>query len=258
MKSTPILVATLVLPLGVGLFLAAAPAPAEARPEYANKEKKNCAFCHVNPKGGGPRTAKGDEYEKNGHKFLAPGFGENSAFTTEANGKAFDLVRKAIEIEHWADALKRLAELKSREKKGAGAQLVMNTEATVDGKGRDLLKAAKDAIVAGKVEEAADAVVRVETEFKGRDAAKDLSKVKADLAKLPGGADADKAARAKEPQRLLWLDALMKEAAGDVPGAVRLLNDLLAKYPGGPYATDAKTKHDALAPPPAGSPPGMM
>lgn len=258
MDRTPLLAATLASLLAAGLALSAAPRAASAKPEYAKKENKECAYCHVNPRGGGARSEKGVEYEKNNHKFLVGGgYGEDKAFASEANGKNFDLVRKAIAIEHWMDALKRLSDLKAREKKGPAAQLVMNTEASVDGKGRDLVKAAKDAIVAGKVQDAADAMVRVEAEFKGRDAAKDLTKVRTDLEKMPGGKEAATAARAVEPQRVMWLDAQMKEAAGDTANAVRILNDLLTKFPAGPFATDAKTKVDALSKPVGGAPPAM-
>ena len=49
--------------------LLAAPRSASALPAYAAKEGKACGYCHVNPAGGGPRTAKGKQYEANGHKF---------------------------------------------------------------------------------------------------------------------------------------------------------------------------------------------
>jgi hypothetical protein len=239
--------------LAAGMAVTAAAPGVEARPEYAKKEGKDCSFCHVNPKGGGPRTPKGDEYAKNGHKFPPQGYGQDSAFTTEANGKAFELVKKAMELEHWLDALTRIKELKSKEKKGPAAQLLLNTENQVDGKGDDLAKSAREAVTSGKVQEASEALVRVETEFKGRRAGPGATKIRSDLEKLPGAKEALEAAKALETQRLLWLDASMKEAAGDVPSAIRLLTDLLAKFPGGPFSTDAKTKLDALkaAPPPA-------
>ena len=231
--------------LAAGLSLAVPPKPADAKPEYAKKEGKECAYCHVNPKGGGARTAKGDEYSKNNHKFppTAPTFGEDKAFSSEANGKAFDLVQKALGFQHYADAARRLGELKSKEKKGStGAQKLATTEGVLDGKGRDLVKAAKDAIEGGKAQEAADAIARVETEFKGRDPAKDVAALRTSLLKLPGGKEADTAAKAIEPQRLAYFDALMKDAEGNRTGALHVLNDLLAKFPDGPFATDAKTK----------------
>jgi hypothetical protein len=217
---------------------------AEAKPEYARKEKKDCAFCHTSAKGGGARNAKGEEYAKNGHKFppVAGGFGEDKAFANEANGKAFELVRKAIEIGHWSDAYRRLAALKPKEKKGPGAQLLMNTEAQVDGRGRDLVKAAKDAMVAGKTTEAAEAILRLETEFKGREPAKEVSRLRADLVKMPGGKEADLAAKPVEARRLLFLDALMKDAEGQRPAAIQVCQQLLEQGPEAPFSADAKKK----------------
>lgn len=49
--------------------LVAVPRSATALPAYAAKEGKACGYCHVNPAGGGERTAKGKQYEANGHKF---------------------------------------------------------------------------------------------------------------------------------------------------------------------------------------------
>jgi hypothetical protein len=46
-----------------------APRSASALPAYSQKEGKACGYCHVNPAGGGPRTAKGKQYQANGHKF---------------------------------------------------------------------------------------------------------------------------------------------------------------------------------------------
>jgi len=40
-----------------------------AKPEYAEKEKKECAFCHVNPAGGGDRNAHGQYYARNNHSL---------------------------------------------------------------------------------------------------------------------------------------------------------------------------------------------
>ncbi len=49
--------------------LVAASQSAQATPAYAAKEGKPCGYCHVNPAGGGPRNAKGKQYQANGHKF---------------------------------------------------------------------------------------------------------------------------------------------------------------------------------------------
>lgn len=253
-------VALAVLTLLVAGLLAGAPLPvAHAKPEFAKKEGKACGFCHVNPKGGGALVPKGVEYKQNGFKFPVQGFGEDGAFSTEAAGKAFALVRKAIDVGHFADALRRIAELRAKEKKGAGAQLLLNTEMQMDNRGRDLLRVAKDAIQGGKVPEAAEALARVEAEFRGREAGRDAGKVRPDFNKLPGAKEADAAARVVETQRLQWFDAQMREAEGKVPEALKLLGDLVVKHPDGPFTSEAKARIEALggkvpAPPPA---PGM-
>ena len=217
---------------------------ADAKPEYAAREKKECAFCHKNPKGAGPLNDKGSEYRKNDHKFAADpkGYGEDGAFTTEAAGKAYELVKKAIELGHYSDALKRITEWKAKEKKGAGAQLLLNTERSVDTKGVDLARVARDSVQGGKVPEAAEALIRVETEFKGREASKDIGKVRSEFAKLAGAKEADTAAKLVEPQRLLWLDVQMREIDRKKPEAIKLASDLVTKYPEGPFAEDARKK----------------
>lgn len=234
---------------------------AEAKPEFGAREKKECLFCHKNPKGGMPLTDKGTEYKKNNFKFVeVKGYGQDGAFASEANGKAFDVVNKAIQLGHWPEAYKRLGELKSKEKKGSpGLQLLQNTERQVDGKGLDLARVARDAVQGGKVPEAAEALIRLETEFKGREPAKDAAKLRAEFAKLAGAKEADAAARLAEPQRLVWLDAQMREIEGRKAEALRLATDLVTKFPEGPFAADARKKIEELGGtvPPAPATPAM-
>lgn len=227
------------------------PPTAEAKPAYSQKEGKPCGFCHTNPRGGGPRNEKGEEYQRDGFKFAAApagkGYGEDEAFKSQVNADRYEFARAALQNEHYADAFRRLAELKLREdKKGTGYQKAINLEAIVEGKGRDLVRAAKEAIQGGKAAEAADALARVELEFKGRDAAKEVAARRAELLKLPGGKEADAKARIDAPQRVRFLDARMKEVEGDDPAAMKILEDMLTKWPDGRFATDAKTKLDEL------------
>ncbi len=60
--------------LGTGIFVAAtglavAPQHAAATPAFAAKEGKACGFCHVKAAAGGALTAKGKDYQANGHSF---------------------------------------------------------------------------------------------------------------------------------------------------------------------------------------------
>lgn len=221
---------------------------ADAKPEYAQKEGKECAYCHKNPKGGGPLADKGEIYRKNKHTFPPEpkGFGEAGSFSSDAIGKAFELVRKAIDIQHFPEAFRRITELKAKEKKGAGAQLLLNTEKQLDGKGVDLARIARDSVQSGKVPEAAEALIRVETEFKGREAAKDIARTRTEFAKLAGAKEADAVARAVEPQRMLWLDAQMRAIEARKSEALKFLTDLATKYPDGPFTAEAKKKIEEL------------
>jgi len=45
-----------------------APQPADALPAYAQQTGLACGRCHVNPAGGGARTAFGNTFAANGHK----------------------------------------------------------------------------------------------------------------------------------------------------------------------------------------------
>lgn len=217
---------------------------AEARPEFAKKEGKECSYCHKSPKGGGPLNDMGDVYRKNKHSFPPPpkGFGEDGAFSSEANAKAYDVVKKIVEIGHFPESFKRLGELKAKEKKAAGAAVLLSLEKQLDGKGTDLARTARDSVQGGKLAEAAEALLRVETEFKGRDAAKDIAKIRADFAKMAGAVEADAAARLVEPQRMLWLDACVRESDAMKSEAIKALTDLLTKSPDGPFSADAKKK----------------
>lgn len=42
---------------------------ANAFPPFSKKENKPCSFCHVNPKGGGPRTEAGNYYKAHNLSF---------------------------------------------------------------------------------------------------------------------------------------------------------------------------------------------
>jgi hypothetical protein len=73
------------LALIVGLATFAAPRPAAALPAYAQKTHLACGRCHVNPAGGGPRTAFGKAFAANGHKLPSKG---GKAGKTSAGGGA--------------------------------------------------------------------------------------------------------------------------------------------------------------------------
>lgn len=217
---------------------------AHARPEFAKKEGKECAYCHKSPKGGGPLNDTGEVYRKNKHSFPPEpkGFGPDGAFSSENNAKAFALLQQIVAIPHYPELFKRLGDLKPKEKRAAGAAAIATLEKDADAKGTELARTARDSVQGGKVPEAAEALIRVETEFKGREAAKDIGKLRADFAKLAGAADADKTAKLVEAQRVMWLDAQVRALESRKSEALKILGDLATKYPDGPFTADAKKK----------------
>jgi hypothetical protein len=46
-----------------------APVPAHALPAYAEQTGLPCGQCHIDPSGGGPRTAFGKAFAANGHRL---------------------------------------------------------------------------------------------------------------------------------------------------------------------------------------------
>jgi len=58
-------------------------AGSQAKPEYAKREKRACAYCHINPAGGGARNMRGAYYETHEHSFK----GFNEATTANQDQK---------------------------------------------------------------------------------------------------------------------------------------------------------------------------
>jgi hypothetical protein len=52
-----------------GAAITMTPRQAQALPKYAAQTGLPCGKCHVNPAGGGPRTAFGKAFAANGHKL---------------------------------------------------------------------------------------------------------------------------------------------------------------------------------------------
>ena len=57
----------------VGVAAFSAPQRADALPAYAQQTGLACGRCHVNPAGGGARTAFGNAFAANGHKVPSKG-----------------------------------------------------------------------------------------------------------------------------------------------------------------------------------------
>jgi hypothetical protein len=67
------LAGALAITLIVGVAAFSAPQRADALPAYAQQTGLACGRCHVNPAGGGARTAFGNAFAANGHKVPSKG-----------------------------------------------------------------------------------------------------------------------------------------------------------------------------------------
>ena len=67
----------------VGAVVTVSPRPANALPKYTAQTGLACGRCHVNPAGGGARTAFGKAFAANGHKV--PGKTESVPSKTESH-----------------------------------------------------------------------------------------------------------------------------------------------------------------------------
>ncbi len=54
---------------GAAVLFGGISTPSHATPAYAAQTKQACGTCHVNKAGGGKLTAKGEQFQKNGHKM---------------------------------------------------------------------------------------------------------------------------------------------------------------------------------------------
>ena len=72
--------------LVVGFSAFVVPQQADALPAYATQTGLACGRCHVNPAGGGKRTAFGEAFLKNGHKVSGakPGAGKGASTAAPA------------------------------------------------------------------------------------------------------------------------------------------------------------------------------
>jgi hypothetical protein len=70
------------------LAAALAPQTAQALPKYAERTGLACGRCHVDPEGGGPRTAFGRAFAANGHHL--PGKSRGNAKSDSAGDHGSD------------------------------------------------------------------------------------------------------------------------------------------------------------------------
>jgi len=225
--------------LGPVVLLAAAvlvadATPVSARPPFARREGKACGYCHINPRGGGPRNRRGLLYARNEFSFPVEA-GNLNAFERERDREAMVRANRLIDLDHTPAALKQLERLaRAVRNDQAAKKLVEEKLHELDVKGTEILGQARLLLRKNDAKARAEGVellVLLESEYKGLDV---YEQAKDDLKEVKRNKEFREIVRREEREakaRELWLDAQRANVDGKPDKAETLLGKLQEKYP---------------------------
>ncbi|MCZ6572097.1 MAG: hypothetical protein O7C98_02900 [Planctomycetota bacterium] len=223
--------------------------PVRARPEFARREAKACGFCHINPRGGGPRNRTGQEYARNNFSFPAKQ-GDLRDFRAKDRAAMVE-VRKMLDAQHIPAAITKLSRMQ-RSVKGAAAKQVVRSELhTLDVKGEEVLGRARLLMRKKKYEEAVELLCMLALEYKGLSI---NAEAKAELKDLRRSREHKQLVRKEENEakaRRLYLDAALHRSNNKLKQAEAVLQKVLERYPGTRAAKQATEELKKLPPKPA-------
>lgn len=221
-----------VLPLLAALLVAVPGArEAAARPEFARREGKACGYCHINPRGGGPRNRNGLRYARNEFSFPARTAGLTD-FKDKKERAAMVRIRKLIDIDHTKAAVDELRKLKRRVDEPAAAKLVADALHDLEVKGSEILGQAR--LQLRKPEEEAEGVellVLLTVEFKDLDVSKDAKSDLRDLKKEKRFRERIRAEKKEAKARMAYLEALEARVDGHEDEAQKLFRKVVKDHP---------------------------
>ncbi len=240
--------------LAAAACLLPGPRAAEARPEFARRETKACGFCHINPRGGGPRNDNGLLYARNEFSFPVA-TGNLNSFRKEADRERMVYARKMVDLDHIPAAVDGLVRLSKVVKDEGAKKLVEEEIHAIEVRGSKVLGQAR-LLLRGKpqeIDEGVELIVLLVTEYKGLaihdEALGDLKELRADKDLR----DRVKREEGEAKARLLLLDATRQDADGGRDKAKATLEKLIKVAPSSRAAEDAKKLLEEWAkPPPAG------
>jgi len=210
--------------LAAAAALLASPREALATKEYAKKEGKDCSFCHISDKGSGPRTAKGREYEANGHLFGV------KSWTNDVNEQKYLRASSAVIAQWYCEATRLLDELDKDEKLPGGVALVGGTRDKFKMFKSPWMRSAKRLLALGDrgVPNALGFLAKLESQFAATDEGKEAVKLLDGFAADAKTKDAALGARAAEKARVVFLEGLTEFQLGHADKARELFKTTLA------------------------------
>jgi len=212
-------------------ILVSATRPAAARPEFARKEKKACGYCHINPRGGGPRNQRGLEYARNDFRFPPP-----KADTGDVRASAKDdfvRVDTLLDLDHVPEAVKDLRRLaRSGRKDAPGRRLAEQELHSLEVKGTEILGRARLLLRRSHADEGVELLLVVATEYKDLDVGKEAMSDLRELRRDPGQKERVAREEREAKARLAYLDGLLQRADGRGDLAERAFRSVAEDYEG--------------------------
>jgi tetratricopeptide (TPR) repeat protein len=202
----------------------------DARPEFARREGRACGYCHINPRGGGARNARGIEYARNEFKF-PPRKGDLTVFVRERDRKAMIHARALVDIDHVKAAVAELKKL-AKSAKGKDAKLAAREELhELDVRGAEILGAARRMLRKSEPDEAVELLVMLVHEFKGLDVYDQAREDLRELGREKTYKELIAAEQVEAKARLMFLDGLRYEREKKAERAKKAFDKVLEAYP---------------------------
>lgn len=206
--------------------------PAKARPEFARRETKACGFCHINPRGGGPRNERGLEYARNNFKF-PPRKGEAGGEMRPADKEAFARVDRLMDLDHVPAAVAQLRRLSKAGKKDDPARRVADQRIhDLEVKGTEILGRARLLVRGEGPDEGVELLVLLAADYKDLEVGKEAQSDLRELRRDPEHKERIVREERESKAHLAYLDALLHRAEGRAEQAEKALRSVVETYPG--------------------------
>jgi hypothetical protein len=207
---------------------------AAARPEFARRESLACGYCHIQPRGGGPRNSNGLRYARNEFSFPAEK-GDLNSFEDEKDRAAMVRARKLLRVDNVQAAHKELTRLARRVKEPAARKLVEAELHAIAVKGDEMLGQARLLLRKSSEKKQATGVEMlcvVASAYRGVNAEREASDQLKELGKDKEFKDLIKQEEREEKARQVLLGGLALRIDGKEKSARKVFEKVRKSYAG--------------------------
>jgi hypothetical protein len=232
--------------LGAAILLVAEERPAAARPEFARREGKACGYCHINPRGGGPRNERGLAYARNDFSFPArkP---ESGALRPQAQ-EAFARVERLLDLDHTQAAVAQLRRLVRGRKDDPARLLAEQRLHELEVRGTEILGRARLLLRGQGADEGIELLVLLALEFKELEVAREAKDDLRELERDPEHRERIRREEREAKARLLFLDGMLQRADGQAEQGAKTFQSVAEGYDGTRAAKLARAALDGKEP----------